>query len=186
MKSVDIYVSTDIEADGEVPGINSMLSFASVAYLSDKTILSTFTKNLKTLPDAVSNSDTMRWWQEFPEAWKNCRENTELPETAIKEYGEWLENLPGRIIFLAYPVAYDFRFIDYYLQCFFGRNPFRYRTIDIRSYAMGMLNLPYNKANRQLLPAEWTDNLPHTHVALDDALEHGAFFCNMLQNNVNR
>lgn len=24
------------------------------------------------------------------------------------------------------------------------------------------------------------DNLPHTHVAVDDALEQGALFCNML------
>jgi hypothetical protein len=30
------------------------------------------------------------------------------------------------------------------------------------------------------LPKEWFDDLPHTHVALDDALEQGALFCNML------
>ena len=29
-------------------------------------------------------------------------------------------------------------------------------------------------------PAAWMDPLPHTHVALDDALEQGALFCNML------
>jgi hypothetical protein len=28
----EIYVSTDIEADGPIPGPHSMLSFASVAY----------------------------------------------------------------------------------------------------------------------------------------------------------
>jgi hypothetical protein len=28
----EIYVSTDIEADGPIPGPNSMLSFASAAY----------------------------------------------------------------------------------------------------------------------------------------------------------
>jgi hypothetical protein len=26
--------------------------------------------------------------------------------------------------------------------------------------------------------------LPHTHVALDDAIEQGALFCNMLAENV--
>jgi DNA polymerase III alpha subunit (gram-positive type) len=176
----DIYVSTDIEADGEIPGKNSMLSFGSAAYLSDKTILSTFSINLETLPEATSDPVTMQWWQGFPTAWQACRKNPISPEIAMKQYGDWLENLPGHIIFVAYPVAYDFRFIDYYLQRFFGRNPFKYRAIDIRSYAMGMLNLSYKKANKQKLPVEWKDNLPHTHIALDDALEHGALFCNML------
>ena len=30
--TTEIYVSTDIEADGPIPGPNSMLSFASAAY----------------------------------------------------------------------------------------------------------------------------------------------------------
>lgn len=33
----EIYVSTDIEADGPIPGPHSMLSFASAAYKADKT-----------------------------------------------------------------------------------------------------------------------------------------------------
>lgn len=179
----DIYVSTDIEADGEVPGKNSMLSIGSAAYLSDGTLFSTFSINLETLAGATTDPITMQWWQGFPDAWNACRQNLVEPSIAMNQYGEWLENLPGRIIFVAYPVAYDFRFIDYYLQRFFGKNPFKYRTIDIRSYTMGRLNISYNNANKDKLPIEWKDNLPHTHVALDDALEHGALFCNMLLNN---
>jgi hypothetical protein len=30
------------------------------------------------------------------------------------------------------------------------------------------------------MPADWFDKMPHTHVALDDAKEQGALFCNML------
>ena len=44
---MEIYVSTDIEADGPVPGINSMLSFASAAYRADKTLVATFSANLE-------------------------------------------------------------------------------------------------------------------------------------------
>jgi hypothetical protein len=33
------------------------------------------------------------------------------------------------------------------------------------------------------LPKEWSDDLPHTHVALDDAREQGAMFINMLRRN---
>src|SRR5579862_6575753 len=93
LSSKDIYVSTDIEADGEIPGKNSMLSIGSAAYLPDKTILGTFSINLETLPDAISDPITMKWWRGFPDAWQACRTNLVLPEIAMQQYGEWLENL---------------------------------------------------------------------------------------------
>ena len=43
-----------------------------------------------------------------------------------------------------------------------------------------MTGLPYRKAIKPRLPKHWFDELPHTHVALDDAIEQGALFCNML------
>jgi hypothetical protein len=64
----EIYVSTDIETDGPIPGPNSMLSFASAAFLADKTLVSTFTANLETLPEANGDPDTMKWWERQPEA----------------------------------------------------------------------------------------------------------------------
>jgi len=33
------------------------------------------------------------------------------------------------------------------------------------------------------MPSEWFDPVPHTHVALDDAIEQGQLFCNMLSAN---
>ena len=39
----EVYVSTDVETDGPIPGPHSLLSFASAAYLPDKTLLGTFT-----------------------------------------------------------------------------------------------------------------------------------------------
>ncbi len=36
----EIYVSTDVEVDGPIPGPHSMLCFGSAAYLPDKTIVS--------------------------------------------------------------------------------------------------------------------------------------------------
>ncbi len=55
----EIYVSTDVEADGPIPGPHSMLSFGSAAYLADKTLLTTFSANLDTLPEAQGHPDTM-------------------------------------------------------------------------------------------------------------------------------
>jgi hypothetical protein len=57
----EIYVSTDVETDGPIPGPHSMLSFASAAYTADKQLLSTLSANLELLPDAVGHPETMRW-----------------------------------------------------------------------------------------------------------------------------
>jgi hypothetical protein len=43
MTMAEVYVSTDIETDGPIPGPHSLLSFASAAYLADKTLVDTFT-----------------------------------------------------------------------------------------------------------------------------------------------
>jgi len=36
------------------------------------------------------------------------------------------------------------------------------------------------------MPKHWFDSLAHTHVALDDAIEQGALFCNMLIENLGK
>jgi hypothetical protein len=55
----EIYVSTDVETDGPIPGLHSMLSFGSAAYRSDKALVSTFTATLKTFPAAQPCPKTM-------------------------------------------------------------------------------------------------------------------------------
>ena len=121
----EIYVSTDIEADGPIPGAHSMLSLASAAYRADKTVISTFSINLETLPEAVPDARTMAWWQGFPEAWAACRRDTRPPEAAMREYAEWLKTLPGRLVFLGFPASWDFMWVYWYLVRFTGERPFR-------------------------------------------------------------
>jgi hypothetical protein len=161
-----------------------MLSLASAAYRADKTVISTFTINLETLPGAAPDERTMAWWQGFPEAWENCRRDTRPPEAAMRAYADWLKTLPGRLVFLGFPASWDFMWVYWYLVRFTGERPFREHAIDVRSYAMGMRKTSFQETTRTYLPKRWFDaNLPHTHVALDDALEQGAMFCNMLAEN---
>ena len=176
----EIYVSTDVEADGPIPGPYSMLSFGSAAYGADKTLISTFEANLETLPGASGHPDTMKWWKTQPEAWQACRENTQAPEIGMPRYLAWLEGLPGRAVFVGYPAAYDFLFVYWYLMRFAGRSPFSHSALDIKTYAMAMLGTDYRESSKRTMPKRWFDDLPHTHRALDDALEQGALFCNML------
>ncbi len=177
----EIYVSTDVETDGPIPGVNSMLSIGSAAYRADKTLISAFSANLETLPGAVGDPKTMAWWQTQAEAWKACRRDLQPPETAMKNYLAWLRRLPDKPVFIGYPVAFDFMFVAWYLRRFTGENPFSHSALDIKTYAMAMMKTDYRDSVKKNMPKRWFDDLPHTHKALDDAIEQGALFCNMLR-----
>jgi hypothetical protein len=182
----EIYVSTDVETDGPIPGPHSMLSFASAAYRADKTLLSTFAANLHTLPGARGHPDTMAWWQAQPEAWAAARSDLQDPAAALPAYVAWLRSLPGTPVFVAYPAAFDFLFVYWYLIRFARESPFSFSALDIKTYAMALLRKDYRQSTKRNMPRHWFDPLPHTHRALDDAIEQGALFCNMLQENLSR
>jgi hypothetical protein len=176
----EIYVSTDVESDGPIPGPNSMLSFASAAYRADKTLLATFSANLELLPGAAGDPATMRWWGQHAEAWRAARTAPEPPAQAMRRYVAWLRNLPDRPVFVGYPAGYDFLFVYWYLMRFAGESPFSHSALDVKTFAMALLRCDYRDAVKRNMPRRWFDKLPHTHVALDDAIEQGALFCNML------
>ncbi|MFL6227209.1 MAG: exonuclease [Pyrinomonadaceae bacterium] len=183
----EIYVSTDIEADGPVPGLYSMLSFASAAFRADGEMISTFSANLETLPGAAEHPETMRFWERFPEAWAASRESQQPPEVAMRDYCAWLETLPGEPVFVAYPVVFDYMFVQWYLHKFTGASPFAFYALDIKSYAMALLRHDLREVSKTTMPRRWFDDtLPHTHKALDDAVEQGVLFCRMLQENLKK
>jgi hypothetical protein len=179
----EIYVSTDVETDGPIPGPNSMLSFGSAAYTADKTLLATYEANLHPLEGASANPETMAWWRNQPEAWAAHRQNLQEPEVAMKTYLAWLKALPDRPVFVGYPATFDFMFVYWYLIRFTGQSPFSFSALDIKSYAMAVLGMEYRNTVKRKMPREWFDELPHTHRALDDAIGQGALFCNMLAAN---
>jgi DNA polymerase III alpha subunit (gram-positive type) len=182
----EIYVSTDVETDGPIPGVYSMLSFASAAYTPGKQLVSTFAANLEPLPEATTHPTTMKWWDGQPEAWKACREDQQKPAVAMQNYLHWLKNLPGSPVFVAYPAAFDFMFVYWYMIRFTGESPFSHSALDIKTYAMALLKKPYRLSTKSNMPKRWFDDLPHTHLALDDAIEQGALFCNMLTDKMQR
>jgi hypothetical protein len=66
---------------------------------------------------------------------------------------------------------------------FAGTSPFSPSALDIKTYAMALLKTGYRESTKRNMPKRWFDAQPHTHVALDDAIEQGALFCNMLREN---
>ncbi len=177
-------MSTDVETDGPIPGEYSMLSFGSAVFTRDKRLIDTFSVNLKQLPGAKQDPETMSWWRTQSKAWEVCRRDPEDPEIAIKEYVQWLKKLPGKPVFVGYPASFDFSFIYWYLIKFSGKSPFSFVAIDIKTYAMAMLKKPFSGIFKSTMPREWFDTSNKSHVALDDAIEQGKLFCNMLAKNI--
>ena len=179
----EIYLSTDVETDGPIPGPHSMLSFASAAYTADKTLVSTFSANLETLEGANAHPETAKWWATQPEAWAACRKDLREPGEAMRAYVAWIKGLSGKPVFVAYPAGFDFLFVYWYLMRFAGESPFSHSALDMKSYAMAVLCKEFRESTKRHMPKAWFDPFPHTHVALDDAIEQGALFCNMLAAN---
>jgi DNA polymerase III alpha subunit (gram-positive type) len=180
----EVYVSTDVETDGPIPGPHSILSIGSAAYLPDKTLVSTFSANLELLPGASGDPRTMEWWRTQPEAWEACRQDPRPPEVAMREYTAWLKGLPGKPVFVAYPASFDFTFVYWYLIRFTCHSPFSHSALDIKTYARARRKTAYRESMKRNMPKRWFEKLPHTHRALDDAIEQGALFCNMLTENL--
>jgi len=179
----EIYISTDVETDGPIPGPHSMLSFGSAAYTADKQLVATFSANLETLDGATAHPQTAAWWATQPEAWAACRSDLQPPAVAMRAYVDWIKSLGGKPVFVAYPAGFDFLFVYWYLMRFVGESPFSHSALDMKTYAMALLKTGYRDSTKRDMPRDWFDKLPHTHVALDDAIEQGALFCNMLKAN---
>lgn len=183
-RMAEIYVSTDVECDGPIPGPHSMLSFASAAFDAQGERLATFSANLETLPDAHPHPATMEWWEDYPHIWQQLRSQLQAPAVVMPAYAAWLHGLPGRPLFIGYPAAFDFMFIYWYLMRFHGESPFGHNALDIRSYGMAMLKKDYFESGKESVPGHWLSTHPHTHHALDDAIEQGELFIHMLRENL--
>ncbi len=177
---MEIYISTDIETDGPIPGPHSMLSLGSAAYLPDKTLISTIEINFETLPGATGHPETMEFWSRYKKAYQYTRVDTQSPEGGMQQYVDWVEELEGKPVFVAYPAGFDFLFVYWYLIKFVGRSPFSHSALDMKTFAMSLMGKGYRESTKRNMPRHWFDRHPHTHKALDDAIEQGALFCNML------
>ena len=170
----ELYIATDVEADGPIPGPYSMLSLGmSVVGQPEHT----FYTELKPISDdfipdslAVSGLDRERLLREAPD-----------PETAMLEVHNWVNSLKikGHPIFLAAPAVWDGMFIHWYFMRFVGESPFgpTGAGVDLRSYWMGVTGLGWIQSRKtQIIDTTGLGDLQHTHHAGEDALELAQIF----------
>lgn len=208
-KSLDIYISVDIESNGPIPGSFSMTSFgAAVAGTQDSDGVITpfepelnedytFYRQLKPISDEYSEEAYMVGLVDgLPETATAVERHDFLkkygtePIEAMTEFNQWLNNIRktvgdagynSRVIFSAYPLGFDWLFIYWYLIQFTGESAFGFSgCYDIKTAYKTKANVTIGQAVKRQMPKSLLSTRRHTHHALDDAIEQGELLMNIL------
>jgi len=170
---MSIFV-VDVESDGPVPGLYSMISFGAVKV--DKNLGCTFYGETapisdQWIPGALAVSNISR---EQHSAYPS-------PEIAIKNFAKWIEeNTEGRPVFMSDNNGFDAAFINYYMHRYNGSNPFGFSSRRIGDFYAGLVK-DITSANRW----KYLRKTKHTHNPVDDAKGNAeALIAMCMQHNV--
>jgi hypothetical protein len=184
----EVYVSVDIEADGPIPGPYSMLSFGmaacgtfdGMAFEPADPAERTFYAELKPISEtynaealAVSGLDRDRLAVEGRE-----------PTEAMRVAAAWVREVAGGAtpVLVAYPLGFDWMWLYWYLVRFAGASPFGHsRHLDLKTLYAAKARAPISRSTKRQMPSELLPNRPHTHNALDDAIEQAELFHNLIR-----
>jgi hypothetical protein len=185
----DMYVSADIEADGPIPGPYSMLSIGlAVAGRFDGTTLTvadpterTFYAELRPISAdfvpgalAVSGLDRERLLEEGRD-----------PAEAMTAAGAWVREAAGEAlpVFVGFPASYDWLWTYWYFVRYADEgSPFGHsRCLDLKTAYAIKAGVPLNQSSKSRLPRSLRSSRPHTHHALDDAVEQADLAVNLLR-----
>jgi hypothetical protein len=186
---VDAYFSADVETDGPIPGPFSMLSFAVVyagsfdgrRFERPRRYDHTLYKELRPISDAFE-----------PEALRvNGLDRSRLcltgesPELAMMEAHAWITSVAGegRPVLVAYPLSFDWTWLYWYFVRFCpAGSPFAYsHCFDIKTALAVKAHIPISEAGRSRLLPSLRSGHPHTHHAVDDAIEQAEIFANIFE-----
>ncbi|MFI5873576.1 exonuclease [Streptomyces sp. NPDC051445] len=182
-----LYISVDIEADGPIPGPYSMLSLgAAVAGRQDADGFTaadparrTFYAELRPISDefdaealGVSGLDRERLADEGLE-----------PAVALALFTAWVREVSGgaQPVMCGYPASYDWTFLYWYLIRFTGGSPFGHSgCLDMKTLYATKAGLPLRAVAKRTMPPHLLSRRPHTHHALDDAVEQAELLANLM------
>lgn len=187
--STDCYFSADVETDGPIPGPYSMLSFALVhagsfdgnEYSRPRRFDKTFYVELKPISErfepealAVNGLDRVRL----------AREGAD-PRHALSDAAAWVRRIAAgrRPILVAYPLSFDWTWMYWYFVNFSDSgSPFNHSgCFDLKTAYAVKAGVPIARASRDQMSHDLISDRPHTHNALDDAIQQAELFANVFE-----
>ncbi|HUR17096.1 MAG TPA: exonuclease domain-containing protein [Candidatus Limnocylindrales bacterium] len=181
--SPEVFVSVDIEASAQSPGVGSLLSIG--ACLVDRPDIGIYLE-LKPVPGRA-------WQTSAEEVHGLSRERLEQeglePAQAMEQLDRWLREVcaEGRPVFVGFNAPFDWMFVADYFYRYVGRNPFGISALDLKSYYMGRAAVDTWEATRRVNIDERLGLAPdHTHQALEDARGQAALARVLLRGTLER
>lgn len=175
-----VYFSVDIEADGPLPGQNSMIALGAVAWkvtgIKKVKMVSDFEINIAPIDGAVQDPDTMEWWKGQQKAWDYVTHKPLSAPEAMQAFVAWVEEQGGTPVFVGWPATFDFMFVYWYMIRFLGRSPFGFSALDLESFAAAHFGVPYKDAGEEIRALRGV----LSHTPLEDARKQGAAFLTLL------
>jgi len=153
-----MLVVVDVEADGPIPNLYSMVSFGAV--IVDGDLSKTFygrTKPVSDLwiPEALAVSGWIR------------KEHLTFddPKTVMLDFEKWIKtNVKDSPVFISDNNGFDWQWINYYFHYYIGRNPFGFSSRRIGDLWTGLnKNIKASNDWKKLRKSK------HTHNPVDDA-----------------
>jgi hypothetical protein len=173
-KKPELYVATDVEADGPIPGPYSLISLGMAVVGRPELVFYTTLRPISDefVPEALSVSGLDR---------DELLRSAPAADVAMRAARDWVEGLRehGRPVFLAAPAVWDGMFVHWYFVRFTGASPFGATGsgVDLRSYWMGQRGCEWaSTGKRSIKKALGLTALPHTHHAGEDASELAQIF----------
>ena len=175
----DVYFTADVETDGPIPGPYSMLSFALVyaGAFDGRTFFRPPNHDIRFYVELKPISSQFEW-----EALQvNGLDREKLiqhgvdPADAMTSAAQWIKDVAksGQPVLAAYPLSFDWSWLYWYFVRFSDlESPFGHsRCFDIKTAIAVKLGRTIGNAGRQRVPDQLKAKSPHTHHALDDAVE---------------
>jgi hypothetical protein len=181
----ELYISVDVEPDGHVPGINSLVSLgACAAAVRDDAGAVTALD-----PDDEANAYYAVLRPISEEYVEKALRVTGLdratherdgrpPEQALPEFAAWIDGLAAEHdalpVLAAYPLGFVWSFTQHYLHAYAGRSPFGQSAhYDMKSVYAALAGSAVRDAIKRRIPSALLGPKDSkTHHALDDARGH--------------
>ncbi|MDF5754816.1 exonuclease [Spongiactinospora sp. TRM90649] len=177
----------DIEADGPIPGPYSMVSLGM-----------TMAGRMRGRHFEAISPDTHTFYVELrpisddfvPQSMAVCGLDRDLlvregrdPGGAMAEAAAWIKRVcrNSTPVLAAYPLSFDWMWIYWYFMNFTGSSPFGHsRCIDIKTLYAAKAGVTIGWATKRQMPRHLAAQRPHTHNALDDAMEQAELLQNLM------
>lgn len=185
----DLYISGDVEADGPIPGRYSMLSFGlCVAGRFDGREFQSFDPRTKTFYVELQPISE-RWEAEALNVARLDRDQLlrtgSPPGEAMTNAARWVHEVAGddRPVFVGFPATFDWLFLYWYFVAFAdGGSPFDFSALlDMKTMFQQKAKVVTSAAGLNDLPASLRSSYPHTHNALDDAVQQADVFVRLFR-----